>query len=315
MNNTNQQSLLLRRSWVALITYCLSFGFTASFVHNEIARRSVHLGGYFVGSSSSTTSSSSSSSSSEAPLGLWAKIPDIYDDENNDENNNDDDEGSVDIARRDLIYNSIGVGLIGASGVSAYSLFKTNVYTPSGFQRLPRTQFIAALGNPDASEGTQTEEGKWGLWVEDPGPRGVWLRDYKKDIVQSSSEQYRAPAGWKFDPQNWWLEEHGLIMEAPQFPLVEGKYLVTGGRLVTTTLTIDKGGNWKLDEGTLYDVTHLPCRSARYQPAAGDDKDNDGSPLTANPKDFPVAPGAIMPSVQGCSKLDYAVLFVVGKAV
>lgn len=286
MNRNILQLLLLRWSKLTFIVICnFSVCLTDSFVHNGKLRRSVSV-----------------------PVGLLAKIPDIYDDENN---RSDDNDESDDIARRDFIYNSIGVGLIGASAVASYSLFKTSLYTPSGFQRLPRTQFIAALGSPHASEGTQSEDGMWGLWVEDPGPRGVFLKDYKKDILQSDNS---APSGWKFDPQNWWLEEHGLIMESPQFPLKEGKYLVTGGRFITTTLTIDKGGRWKLDEGSLYDVTHLPCRSARYQPSV-DHNDNAGSPLTANPKDFPVAPGAVMPSVQGCNKQDYAVLFVVGKAV
>lgn len=231
-------------------------------------------------------------------------------------NNNDDDdetyvEGDQDeasIARRDFLYNAVGAGLLAASGVASYSLFKTEVYTPSGMQRLPRTQFIAALGDPTASEGFIAENGSWGLWPVDPGPRGVWLKDYKNDILQSD---FVAPAGWTFDPSNWWLEEHGLIMEAPDFPLKEGKYLVTGGRMVTTTLTVEKGGKWKLEEGTLYDVTHLPCRSARYQPV----ENGTGSPTAANPKDFPVTPGAIMPSVPGTIQQDYAVLFVVGKAV
>ena len=41
--------------------------------------------------------------------------------------------------------------------------------------------------------------------------------------------------------------------------------MVTGGREVTTMLSIDAQGGWKLENGaTLYDVTHLPCRSARY---------------------------------------------------
>lgn len=226
--------------------------------------------------------------------------------------------------RRDFLYNVIGVGLLGASGVAGWSLFNTNVYTPSDFVRLPRTQFIAALGDPKASSGTITESTAWGLWRLDPGPRGVWLKDYQKDIVDASSStssatrgENVAPAGWKFDKDDWWLEEHGLIMEAPTFPLPAGRYLVTGGRMVTTGLTIDHDGNWKLDEGTLYDVTHLPCRAARYKPAAatgGDETNIVGSPLTANPKDFPVAPGAVMPTVQGCDKQDYAVLFVVGKA-
>ena len=227
---------------------------------------------------------------------------------------NDDDEtwmdeqnpNNVDSGRRDVLYNTIALGLIGASGVASLSLFNTNVYTPSGFQRIP-TQFIAALGDPNAKAGSGASE--WGLWRLDPGPRGVWLRDYPNEL---QSKNNLAPAGWNFDPNDWWLEEHGLIMEAPKFPLQEGRYLVTGGRMVTTGLTIDKAGNWKLDDGTLYDVTHLPCRSARYTPMSSTEN---GSPLTANPKDFPVTPGAIMPSVPGCNKQDYAVLFVVGKAV
>ena len=80
--------------------------------------------------------------------------------------------------------------------------------------------------------------------------------------------------------------------------------------MVTTGLTVDSDGGWKLDEGTLYDVTHLPCRSARYTPIP----EGGGSPLTAKQSDFPVAPGATMPTVQGCDKQDYAVLFLVGKA-
>jgi hypothetical protein len=211
------------------------------------------------------------------------------------------DEKQQDSKRRDLMYNAIALGLIGASGVA-------NAYTPSGFQRISPAKFIAALGDPKASQGSGASE--WGLWKVDPGPRGVWLNDYTKQITSNNNNM--APAGWTFDRNDWWLEEHGLIMEAPQFPLEAGRYLVTGGRMVTTELTIDLKGNWKLEEGSLYDVTHLPCRSARYTPGPQEEK---GSPLTANPRDFPVAPGAIMPSVPGCDKQDYAVLFVVGKAV
>lgn len=221
------------------------------------------------------------------------------------------DESSV--ARRDFLYNAVGAGLLAASGVASYSLFQTSVYTPSGMQRLPRTQFIAALGDPTASSGKiDATNGAWGIWPVDPGPRGVFLRDYQRDLV---ANQFRAPAGWTFDPNSWWLEEHGLIMESPDFPLAAGKYLVTGGRMVTTALTIEANGNWKLDEGTLYDVTHLPCRSARYQPMASSAAADGGTPTAANPRDFPVTPGAVMPSVPGANQRDYAVLFVVGKAV
>ena len=80
-------------------------------------------------------------------------------------------------------------------------------------------------------------------------------------------------------------------MESPEFPLKPGRYLVTGARSVTTGLTVEANGQWKLDEGTLYDVTHLPCRSARYNPV-----DASGSPAVARQKDFPVKPGAAMVS-------------------
>lgn len=221
------------------------------------------------------------------------------------------DEDRQSVRRRDFLYNAAAVGLLGASGVASYSPLQSNAYTPTEFRRLARTQFIAALGDPAASSGGGADG--WGLWTLDPGPRGVWLRDYKREIVQAEVPN-QAPAGWAFDPNNWWVEEHGLIMEAPKFPLAPGRYLVTGGRMVTTGLTVDPNGGWKLDEGSLYDVTHLPCRSAVYHPINSGNPTIGGTPAAANPKDFPVAPGAMMPSVEGCTKQDYAVLFVVGKA-
>lgn len=175
------------------------------------------------------------------------------------------------------------------------------MYAPPGFDRIP-TQFIASLGDPTASRGNEAKE--WGIWTVDPGPRGVLLKDY----AQLETNLGHAPAGWIFSKNDWWLEEHGLIMEAPYFPLAPGRYLVTGGRLVTTVLEVGTNGQWSLENGTLYDVTHLPCRSARYKPNGGQ-----GSPATAKLSDFPVMPGAVMPSVEGCDKQDYAVLFVIGK--
>jgi len=133
-------------------------------------------------------------------------------------------------------------------------------YAPAGFDRIP-TQFIAALGDPESNSGMGVEN--WGIWEKDPGPRGVWLNDYE-NLVKSEGI---SPAGWKFDSNDWWLEEHGLLMEAPQFPLSPGRYLVTGGRLISTVLNIetpDSTGSikWSLDDknSKLYDVTHLPCR-------------------------------------------------------
>ncbi len=179
------------------------------------------------------------------------------------------------------------------------------------FKRIP-TQFIAALGDPGATSGSGAES--WGLWRLDPGPRGVWLKNYE----QLKAAGAVAPAQWQFDSTDWWLEEHGLIMEQPDFPVPPGKYVVTGDREVMTVLTVhpaDKDGerHWELDDGaTLYDVTHLPCRSARYTPATSA---SSCSPAKAHQAAFPVTPGGPMPPVEGCNKQDYAVLFVIAVAV
>lgn len=179
--------------------------------------------------------------------------------------------------------------------------------------RYPSIRFIAALGDPKASCGSGAET--WGLWRDDPGPRGVYLKDYDRRIGTNNNV---APAGWVFNPEDWWVEEHGLIMSTPE-PLPrksldkntkevipEKKYLVTGDRAVTTVLTVRENGSWELAKGTLYDVTHLPCRSAAYTGKTC-------APKNANLKDFPVKPGAEMPLVSGCNKQDYAVLFVLGE--
>lgn len=173
------------------------------------------------------------------------------------------------------------------------------------------TQFIAALAEPGATSGNGAEH--WGLWVEDPGPRGVMLSEYPS-LRRAGGI---APEGWKFDPADWWLEENGLIMEPPKFPLPPKKYLVTGGREVSAVLTIhvaDATGNrrWELDRhATIHDVTHLACRSARYRPAGGA---GSCTPGKVKKHDFPVDPGAAMPPVEGCAQQDYAVLLVVGVA-
>ena len=70
------------------------------------------------------------------------------------------------------------------------------------------------------------------------------------------------------------------------------------GLAARMVLTVHDDGRWELSKGSLYDVTHLPCRSARYTPAPG----ADGSPATARRSDFPVSPGAEMPAVAGCNK-------------
>lgn len=179
------------------------------------------------------------------------------------------------------------------------------------FRRI-QTQFIVALGDPDASSGNGAQT--WGLWHRDPGPRGVWLGSYK----QLKASNGIAPAQWKFDHADWWLDENGLIMEKPDFPAPPGKYVVTGDRETIAVLTIhpaDEHGDrrWELTNGaTLYDVTHLPCRSARYTPATAGES---CSPANVRRAAFPVDPGGSMPVVKGCNKREYAVLFVIGVAV
>ncbi|MGB7182230.1 MAG: hypothetical protein WBD51_09880, partial [Burkholderiaceae bacterium] len=185
------------------------------------------------------------------------------------------------------------------------------------FQRIP-VQFIAALGDPGATGGDNAQ--LWGIWREDPGPRGVSLH-----YLHRLTEKNRVtPAGWQFDPNEWWLEENGLVMERPSVPLPPGNYLVTGDRETTAVLTIEKTKGtgkadtsgptrWTLHSGAkLHDVTHLGCRSARYTPltAAG----STCSPAQAPVEEFRVDPGAEMPPVPGCQKQDFAVLFVVGIA-
>ena len=179
------------------------------------------------------------------------------------------------------------------------------------FKRIP-TQFIAALGDPKATSGAGAET--WGLWRQDPGPRGVWLRHF----AHLKAAGGYGPGGWQFDADDWWLDENGLIMEKPDFPVPPGRYLVTGEREVTTVLTVhpaDANGvrHWELaNDAKLFDVTHLPCRSARYSHPAGA---KSCTPASAQRSLFPVTPGATMPAVEGCKKKDYAVLLVIGVEV
>ena len=216
-----------------------------------------------------------------------------------------DDDG---LSRRSILVagSVVATSLLLPSSIVAQSAISSG----SKFRRI-RTQFIAALGDPDATSGRNANS--WGLWRQDPGPRGVRLNRFDQLIDAGGV----APADWQFDAKEWWLEENGLIMEPPEFPLSAGQYLVTGNREVTTVLTVhplDADGSqaWELADGaSIYDVTHLRCRSARYTPASGDGA---CTPSNARIRDFPVTPGAEMPPVEGCEKQDYAVLFVIGIA-
>lgn len=189
-----------------------------------------------------------------------------------------------------------------ASGIASSAGAATNFKPVS-------TQFLAALADPSSKSGTGAET--WGLWTIDPGPRGVRLDQFEKLKANGNV----APAEWNYDPSNWWLEEHGLIMEEPTPSVPAGRYLVTGDRTVQTVLTIfpkDAKGEqrWELADGaTLYDVTHLRCRAARYTASAGS---KGCTPGMVDANRFPVPPGDKMPLISGCDTQDYAVLFIVG---
>lgn len=81
---------------------------------------------------------------------LWAKDDDDDDDGLIVENNGDP-------SRRNLVINTVAGGLLAACGVATWELYNLEVYTPSGFRRLATTQFLAALGDPTASQGTGAE--------------------------------------------------------------------------------------------------------------------------------------------------------------
>ena len=103
-------------------------------------------------------------------------------------------------------------------------------------------QFIAALAEPTATSGTGAET--WGLWREDPGPRGVRLENFDALLAAGG----KAPSQWTFDANDWWMEENGLIMERPDVGVPSGRYLVTGNRATQAVLTIHpKDANGKQD--------------------------------------------------------------------
>jgi hypothetical protein len=127
----------------------------------------------------------------------------------------------------------------------------------SKFTRI-EPQFIAALGDPGATSGNGAQ--LWGFWNQDPGPRACKLDHYP----QLKAAGGVAPSQWKFDAKDWWLEEHGLIMEKPTFPLPPGRYLVTGDRNVTTVLTISPQGQGRQSAvGTRRRRHPLRCHPSR----------------------------------------------------
>ncbi len=199
----------------------------------------------------------------------------------------------------------IGTALASLLSTQATSLSAAN------YKRIP-TQYIAALAPEGAQSGTGAET--WGIWRKDPGPIGVWLKAYQ--ALRSAGGI--GPTGWRFDIDDWWLDENGLIMKAPDFPISAGQYYVTNGERHISLLTIDPPDadgrqSWSLsDDKTIANVTHGPCRSSRYTPTG---ETASCSPENANRAVFPLKPGESPPAVSGCNKKDYAVLIVFGVPV
>lgn len=107
-------------------------------------------------------------------------------------------------------------------------------------------------------------------------------------------------------------------MEAPSFPLPAGQYVVTGGREVTSILTVEAPDTmgkqaWSLADGaSIYDVTHLGCRAAlNVEREVGKACTPDKAPISV----FPMTSLEVMPAVEGRSKQDYRVMIVIGMVV
>lgn len=113
-----------------------------------------------------------------------------------------------DAERRNTIINIALGGVVTAFALASWDFYRFTMYTPDGFQRISPTRFIAALGDPTARQGS-AGAGTWGVWRQDPGPRGVWLKDYEKELQDT---QGIAPRGWRFDGNDFWIEEHGTLM-------------------------------------------------------------------------------------------------------
>lgn len=85
---------------------------------------------------------------------------------------------------------SVGLGIASASAEEA----QERPEPKPKFRRIPRIQFIAALGDPTASSGTGADT--WGLWEEDPGPRGVRLGSYEKLVKAGGKAPVRKKPCW-----------------------------------------------------------------------------------------------------------------------
>ena len=64
------------------------------------------------------------------------------------------------------------------------------------FKRI-EPQYIAALGDAGATSGNGAQS--WGIWSQDPGPRGCNLDRYEQVKAAGGT----TPSKWKFDAADW----------------------------------------------------------------------------------------------------------------
>lgn len=124
-----------------------------------------------------------------------------------------------------------------------------------------QTQYIAVLALQGATSGTGAET--WGLWKVDQGPIGVWLRFYQA-LPKAGNI---APSGWRFDIDDWWLDENGLIMKAPEFPIPAGQYYVTNGEENISLLTVKEADG----EGNQAWSSSATCKRLQPEELCGSD--------------------------------------------
>ena len=52
------------------------------------------------------------------------------------------------------------------------------------------------------------------------------MKDFQNNPFLGKRNDGKIPAGWKFDPNDFSIEEFGRVIEKPDFPLNPGRYMV-----------------------------------------------------------------------------------------
>ena len=140
--------------------------------------------------------------------------------------------GKAGLHRRSFLVAGTAVAAMAALAAVVAPLAHAGGETRTRFKRIP-TQYIAALSDPYANSGSNAQS--WSLWRQDPGPRGVSLDHYERLKAAGGV----APAQWKFESTDWWLEEHGLNMEQPEWCFRNQLLLLRSYLVLTKPLSLD----------------------------------------------------------------------------